>query len=146
MQHNWSTNKSQFLSLLHSLWSDHKENMAALLLHCIATLFTIGLYRINSFPIVAGTDRIENNSSFYCCRFEATTLKRTTKKTCHVVFTVSSLQTLQFQYIILIPYILDDYNYFKIQCRISLQILMLMVLVPLPPHRIAYPPCCYYWL
>jgi hypothetical protein len=39
-------------------------------------------HRKHGCPIVAGTDRIENNSSFYCCRFQATTLKRTTKKTC----------------------------------------------------------------
>jgi hypothetical protein len=57
-------------------------------------LFAIVVERINSFS--------------YCCRCQATTLKRITKKTRHVAFTVSSLQALQFQYIILIPYILDD--------------------------------------
>jgi hypothetical protein len=51
---------------------------------------------------------IKNRQFSYCC--QATTLKRTTKKTSHMVFTVSSPQALQFQYIILIPYILDDYK------------------------------------
>jgi hypothetical protein len=37
-----------------------------------------------------------------------------------VVFTVSSLQALQFQYIILIPYILDDYKASRPVVRVAL--------------------------
>jgi hypothetical protein len=94
--------------------------VACLFIRCLVTLFTIGLKIINSLPIVAGTDRIENTAALYCCRFQATTLKRTTKKTRHVVFIVvlprryqatSTPQAFTISiYYFIIPYILDDYN------------------------------------
>jgi hypothetical protein len=51
---------------------------------CLVTLFTIGL---NSFPIVAGTDRKENTAALLLPCIAT-------------LFTESSLQALQFQYII----------------------------------------------
>jgi hypothetical protein len=59
--------------------------VALLIRLCLATPFAIGR---NSFPIVAGSDLKENMAALL----------------------LLSLQALQFQYIILILYNLDDYN------------------------------------
>jgi hypothetical protein len=77
---------------VYSLGSDHKENtywlsvVACLYSVCLVAPFPIGLY---NFPIVVGTDRKENT----------------------VALLLPSLQALQFQYIILIPYIFGRLYY-----------------------------------
>jgi hypothetical protein len=80
----------------------------AVVLHCIATLFTIGLSRINSFPIVARTDRIENTAALLS--FPSNNLETDHKEnmSCGVYRVFLSGFTISIYY--LIPYILDDYN------------------------------------